>query len=74
MQTDWEHFTDNHINKHTTTMANKILELSKQCIPTITVTVKLNDTLWITKQTKQLIRNAKNKTIDAYKQTILYTG
>lgn len=51
-QTDWEQLTDNDINKHTTSVTKMILELSKQCIPTRTVTVKPNDSAWITTQIK----------------------
>ncbi|XP_060571562.1 uncharacterized protein LOC132729753 [Ruditapes philippinarum] len=59
MQTDWDQYTNTDIDEHATLVSNKILELSKQYIPTRTIIVKPTDAVWITTQIKQLIRKRK---------------
>ncbi|XP_053380636.1 uncharacterized protein LOC128548935 [Mercenaria mercenaria] len=57
--TNWEILKDDNIEAYAASVTQTLLDLSKQCIPTKFITVKSNDSPWITTQIKQKIRKRK---------------
>ena len=56
---NWEHIKDNNINTYTNNVSNKILNISKSCIPNKEITIRPSDPPWITSHVKRLIRTRR---------------
>ena len=57
--TNWNSLQDEDINKYANNITDKIMEISKQCIPNKTIRVRTSDPPWITSALKKHIRIRK---------------
>ena len=57
--TNWNSLQDEDINKYANNITDKIMEISKQCIPNKTIRVRLSDPPWISSTLKKHIRIRK---------------
>jgi len=62
--TDWDLLSDEDVNVHAKNITDKILEISKKCVPNKIVTIKPNEPPWMDGNIKRQIRKRKR----AYKK------